>query len=85
MRYELQFTTDAKSQIRKASKDKRFQAKLQSLLDAICADPYTGIGKPERLKYFDDNRWSRRIDQKNRLVYVVLDPDVVVISVIGHY
>jgi toxin YoeB len=85
MRYSLQFTTQAKDQIRKSASDKRLQRKLQSLFDAICEDPYTGIGKPERLKHFDDNRWSRRIDKKNRLVYKVLEPDVVVISVIGHY
>ncbi|GHT78582.1 Txe/YoeB family addiction module toxin [Actinomycetota bacterium] len=85
MPYSLQFTSNAKKQIRGISKDKRFQIKLQSLLDAILIDPYSGIGKPEQLKYFKDNRWSRRIDQKNRLVYSVVAPDIIVISIIGHY
>jgi toxin YoeB len=85
MPYSLQFTTDAKKQIRNISKDKRFQRKLQSLLDAILVDPYSGIGKPEQLKYFKDNRWSRRIDKQNRLVYSIIEPDIIVISVIGHY
>lgn len=41
-------------------------------------------GKPEPLKYCD-GYWSRRIDEKNRLVYSVgEDSDIVILSCKGH-
>ena len=43
-----------------------------------------GIGKPEKLKYEDG--WSRRIDEKNRLVYKIDDQGYLyIISCRGHY
>lgn len=43
-----------------------------------------GIGKPERLKYEDG--WSRRIDDKNRLVYNIDEQGCLnIISCKGHY
>ena len=34
-------------------------------------DPFSGIGKPEPLKFLDPDTWSRRIDLEHRLVYRV--------------
>ena len=34
-------------------------------------NPFTGIGKPEPLKYDLSGFWSRRIDDKNRIIYEV--------------
>jgi len=43
-----------------------------------------GIGKPEALRY--RSGWSRRIDEKNRLVYDVDDPgNLLIASCRGHY
>lgn len=43
-----------------------------------------GIGKPEKLKH--QNGWSRRIDEKNRLVYKIDEHGYLyVISCKGHY
>ena len=39
------------------------------ILKDIRRDPYSGIGKPEHLKY--DGNHSRRIDDKNRIVYSI--------------
>ena len=36
-------------------------------------DPFSGIGKPEPLRYLGSNLWSRRVTQEHRLVYLVLD------------
>ena len=44
-----------------------------------------GIGKPERLKYEDEERYSRRIDEKNRLVYTLKDGALFIVSCSGHY
>lgn len=50
--------------------------------------PTIGLGKPEQLKgYKERSIWSRRIDQKHRLVYEIFSEEykVVVISAYGHY
>lgn len=42
-----------------------------------------GIGKPEKLKYFD--YWSRRIDEQNRLIYTIEDDTLIIEACKGHY
>jgi toxin YoeB len=82
--FKLDYTNDAKKQLKRI-KNKKYLLKVQILIDDIIAHPYTGLGKPELLKYHLQKHWSRRIDKKNRLVYKVIEPDVIIISVIGHY
>ena len=45
--------------------------KIKRMLHEMQAHPYTGIGKPEPLKYQFAGAWSRRINHKDRLVYQV--------------
>lgn len=46
----------------------------------------TGIGKPEALKGDLQGYWSRRIDEKNRLVYrQTSDGSLCIIACRGHY
>jgi len=59
--------------------------KIRSLLESIQASPFTGIGKPEALKYEQSGKWSRRINQEHRLVYEVLNDIIIVHSLRGHY
>ncbi len=54
------------------SNKKTFQ-KIVSLIENIAASPYQGIGKPEPLRYEWSGCYSRRIDNKNRIVYKVDD------------
>ena len=42
-----------------------------------------GLGKPEKLKYEDG--YSRRIDEKNRLIYRVENGYIYISSCQGHY
>lgn len=59
--------------------------KINQLLRDISRNGFTGTGKPEPLKY-RDNCWSRRIDEKNRLVYSVdSNNDIFIISCKGYY
>ena len=44
-----------------------------------------GIGKPETLKYELQGFYSRRIDEKNRLVYVIDEDGLNIISCRYHY
>ncbi len=55
------------------------------LLESICKTPYSGIGKPEPLKYELSGYWSRRIDDKHRIVYTIRDNRIKVISMRFHY
>ena len=41
--------------------------KITALLKDIAEHPYTGIGKPEALKYELTGKWSRRIPAEHRL------------------
>ena len=49
--------------------------------------PYTGIGKPEKLKYELSGKWSRRINEKHRIVYAVneIENDIYVLALRYHY
>lgn len=51
--------------------DRRTALRLIELIESILRDPYTGIGKPERLKYLGSDVWSRRLTQEHRCVYLV--------------
>ena len=60
---------------------------IQKILVELENTPYQGIGKPEKLKYQFSSLWSRRINQKDRLIYKV-EEDIVtifIISAMGHY
>lgn len=61
------------------------QKKIKELLSTILKTPYEGIGKPELLKYDLSGKWSRRITQKDRLVYEVFENTIRVYSLKGHY
>jgi len=55
------------------------------LLKDIRRSPYSGIGRPEELKYEMSGLWSRKIDEKNRIVYKVEEDAVVIFRCRGHY
>ena len=59
--------------------------RINQLIKDISRNPFEGIGTPEPLKGNLTGLWSRRIDEEHRLVYVVEDSIVVLISCRGHY
>ena len=58
--------------------NKAVMKKITVLLQDIVEHPYTGIGKPEALKYELAGKWSRRITSEHRLIYSVHEDQVVV-------
>ncbi len=48
-------------------------------------EPFSGIGKPERLRHAFQGYWSRRIDSEHRLVYKVVCEQIWVAQVRFHY
>jgi toxin YoeB len=53
-------------------------SKIIRLIAETTRSPRTGTGKPERLKHLGGEVWSRRITEKDRLVYDI-QPDVIAI------
>ncbi|MGB7553046.1 MAG: Txe/YoeB family addiction module toxin [Candidatus Korobacteraceae bacterium] len=49
--------------------DRKAALRILELVEAVMHDPFTGIGKPEPLKFALSGCWSRRITQEHRLVY----------------
>jgi toxin YoeB len=82
---KARFSTKAHEDLHRLAGNPRLLDKINRLILDACAHPFTGLGKPEPLKHRLQGHWSRRIDAKNRLVYRVVRPDLIVISVIGHY
>ena len=65
--------------------DKKTLKRINSLIRDTLRSPFEGIGKPEPLKGDLSGFWSRRIDDKNRLVYRVRDDSLEILSCKGHY
>ncbi len=86
MIFEIDFTLEALEDIEKLKKtgNKVILKKLFSLIQELKQHPETGTGKPERLKHFQQNTWSRRIDRKHRLVYLI-DGTKIVVTILGAY
>lgn len=59
--------------------------RITQLLKDIKAHPFSGIGKPEPLRFKNTGYWSRRIDQEHRLVYKVVENTVYVAQCRYHY
>ena len=61
--------------------------RIELLLADIAEHPFTGIGKPERLKFDLAGKWSRRINSEHRIVYKVTPQgiEVLVLSMRHHY
>lgn len=51
------------------TQDRKALKRINQLLEDIDRNGYDGIGKPEPLKHEFQGFWSRRIDDRNRLVY----------------
>jgi toxin YoeB len=45
--------------------------KINEIINSIMKTPFSGIGKPEPLKYDLKGFWSRRISGEHRLVYQI--------------
>ena len=67
------------------SEDKKTLKKLNALIKDIQRDCYSGIGKPEPLKDNLSGWWSRRIDDKNRIVYKQDGENIIIANCKGHY
>ncbi len=65
--------------------DTKTAERIVRILQECRRTPFQGIGKPEPLKGNLKGMWSRRINEKDRIVYEVTETAVIVYSLQGHY
>ena len=65
--------------------DKKMVRKINTILKDIKQSPFSGIGKPEPLRYELQGFWSRRINLEHRLVYKIENDDILILSCRFHY
>ena len=65
--------------------DRKLALRAFDLIEAVMRDPFSGIGKPEPLKYLASGAWSRRLTQEHRIVYLVRDDRIDFLQARYHY
>jgi toxin YoeB len=63
----------------------KISGRIEHLIEDIKLHPFTGLGKPEPLRFEKSGYWSRRIDQIHRLVYKVVDQRIYIVQCRYHY
>lgn len=68
-------------------KDKKLHKALCKILKEMLRsnDPSIGLGKPEQLKHSLSGLWSKRISQKDRLIYKFDETSIYIFAIGGHY
>lgn len=88
MEYAIHYTDEAvQGLIKLQQSEPKAYAKADKLIQELMQHPTTGTGHPERLKGKPEGRWSRRINEKHRLIYRIFEDTVIVLvlSAYGHY
>ena len=67
------------------TEDRKTLKRINALLKDIKRTPFEGIGKPEPLSGNLSGWWSRRIDEKNRIVYKPEGDSVIIAACKSHY
>lgn len=65
--------------------DLKMVQKINDLLKDISRTPYSGLGKPEPLKYKYKGWWSRRITSEHRLIYRCNEDEILIAKSRYHY
>lgn len=65
--------------------DRKVALRVLALVEAVLRDPFTGIGKPEPLRYLGADVWSRRLTEEHRIVYLVSQDRIDFLQARYHY
>ena len=82
---KLLFTEEGWKDYISCQQDRRLLKLIHKLITDIQRNGNTGLGKPEQLRGDYSGWWSRRIDEKNRLVYRLADDAVEIAECRSHY
>ena len=67
------------------AEDKRTLKRINKLIEDALRNPYEGLGNTEKLKGSLSGLWSRRINEKDRLIYDVQGNTIRIYSARSHY
>ena len=88
-KYIVEISSKARKELQKHYKSGNQSdiRKIEKIFRELSETPYDGTGNPEPLKYEMSGYWSRRINKKDRIIYIVHENKVIVlvVSAIGHY
>jgi toxin YoeB len=65
--------------------DKKILKRINELIKDIIRSPFSGIAKPELLKFELAGKWSRRINSEHRLVYCIENNTIIIFQCRYHY
>jgi toxin YoeB len=65
--------------------DSKVALRILTLVEDVVASPFSGLGKPEPLRYQLAGAWSRRITREHRLVYRVYADRIAFLVARYHY
>jgi toxin YoeB len=65
--------------------DLKIVDRVNLLIQEIQRKPYSGVGKPEPLKFALKGYWSRRITEEHRIIYKVVDEMIFIAQIRYHY
>ena len=80
--FQPEFIDDLKYWVKN---NRKISLRAIDLVQAILRDPFSGIGKPEPLKYLPSGTWSRRLTEEHRIVYLVGDGRIDFLQARYHY
>lgn len=80
--FQPEFREDLKYRVKA---NRKVALRAFELIEAIMRNPFTGIGKPEPLKFILSGAWSRRLTQEHRIVYTVGDDRIDFLQCRYHY
>jgi len=88
-KFRIKIKESAEKDLKKHYKsgNKKTIKRIDRILIELANHPTKGIGKPEKLKHNLSGYWSRRINQKDRMIYSIdgHKVTVTVVSALGHY
>jgi len=80
--FEPEFREDLRYWI---GNDSKVALRIMVLVEDAVGSPFSGLGKPEPLKYELAGAWSRRITREHRLVYRVYADRIAFMAARYHY
>lgn len=87
-KYSVVISTRARKELQAHYKsgNRRRIKKIEQIFLELSLTPYSGTGNPEALKYHLAGYWSRRLNDRDRLVYRVIEETVqiLIVSAVGH-
>lgn len=86
MNYQITISRQAQKDLQYFSKhNQQLFAKIENLIFDLDQNPFSGVGKPEPLKFELSGYWAKRINKEHRLIYKVNKNLITIKSCRFHY